>query len=76
MNKRADLPNSSTEFFVNVLLIETQAMEHANEEAVLLLSVVLAFVGPVCDPQLSTENHQKSCTTYQCVKLNLCFIMN
>ena len=52
MNKRADLPNSSTEFFVNVLLIETQAMEHANEEAILLFSVVLSFVCSVSDPQL------------------------
>ena len=46
------LPNSSAEFFVNVLLVKTETVEHADEEAIFLLGVVLAFVGSVSDPQL------------------------
>lgn len=37
---------------VHALLVEAQLVEHADEEAVLLLRVVLAFVGAVRDAEL------------------------
>lgn len=37
---------------VHALLIKSQLVEHADEEAVLLLRVVLAFVGAVGDSEL------------------------
>ena len=37
---------------VHTLLVEAQLVQHADEEAVLLLRVVLALVGAVGDPQL------------------------
>ena len=46
------LPNSGPELLVDVLFVESEPVEHADQEAILLLSVVLAFVGAVGDPQL------------------------
>lgn len=40
------------ELVVHALLVEAQLVEHADEEAVLLLRVVLAFVGAVGDAEL------------------------
>lgn len=37
---------------VHALLVEAQLVEHADEESVLLLRVVLAFVGAVGDAEL------------------------
>lgn len=37
---------------VHALLVEAQLVEHADEKAVLLLCVVLAFVGAVGDAEL------------------------
>ena len=37
---------------IHALLVEAQLVEHADEEAVLLLRVVLSLVGAVGDPQL------------------------
>lgn len=41
-----------TQFVINALLVEAQFVKHADEEAVLLLSVVLAFVGAIGDTEL------------------------
>lgn len=38
------------EFLVNILLVETHLMQHTYQEAVLFLSVVLPFIGPVLYP--------------------------
>lgn len=37
---------------VHALLVEAELVQHADEEAVLLLGVVLAFVGAIGDAQL------------------------
>lgn len=44
--------NALAQFVVHALLVEAQLVEHADEEAVLLLCVVLAFVGAVGDAEL------------------------
>lgn len=41
-----------TQFVVDALLVEAQFVKHADEEAVLLLGVVLAFVGAIGDTEL------------------------
>lgn len=41
-----------TQLVVDALLVEAQLVQHADEEAVLLLRVVLALVGAVGDAQL------------------------
>lgn len=41
-----------TQLVVHALLVEAQLVEHADEEAVLFLCVVLAFVGAVRDTKL------------------------
>ena len=46
------MPNGSAQFLVDILLVETQAVQHAHQESILLLSVVLALVGSVGDAQL------------------------
>lgn len=46
------LANGKTELVEYVLAVEAQLVEHTDEEAVLLLRVVLAFVGAICNPQL------------------------
>lgn len=41
-----------TQLIVHALLVEAQLVKHTDEEAILLLRVVLAFVGPVGDAEL------------------------
>ncbi len=45
-------PDGGAQLLVDVLLVEAEPVEHADEEAVLLLGVVLALVGAVGDAQL------------------------
>ena len=40
-------PDGGAQLLVDVLLVEAEPVEHADEEAVLLLGVVLALVGAV-----------------------------
>lgn len=47
-----DLPDSSPQFFVHVLLVKAESVKHANQETVLLLSVVLSLVSSVGDTKL------------------------
>lgn len=44
--------NTLTQLVVHALLVEAQLVKHTDEEAVLLLCVVLAFVGAIGDPEL------------------------
>lgn len=44
--------NTLAQLVVNALLVETQLVQHADEESVFLLGVVLPLVGPVRNPQL------------------------
>lgn len=41
-----------TELVVHALLVEAQLVKHTDEETVLFLCVVLAFVGAIRDPEL------------------------
>lgn len=58
---------------VHALLVEAQLVEHADEEAVLLLRVVLAFVGAVGDAELmerglvATDLGEKDTAFDQCL---------
>ena len=44
--------HGSPQLLVDVVLVEPELVQHADEEAVLLLGVVLALVGAVGDAQL------------------------
>ena len=46
------LADSCTQLIIHVLLVEAQLVQHTDEEAVLLLRVVLALVCAVLDSQL------------------------
>lgn len=57
------LPNSSTKIFVDILFFEAQFVKHTDEEAILFLRVVFAFVTAVDETQLmewgSVSSHLK-----------------
>jgi hypothetical protein len=54
------MPDSLSEFIVDVLFVEAQFVQHAHEESVLFLRVVLALVCTVLDSQL-VEGCSVSC---------------
>lgn len=44
--------NALAQLVINTLLVEAQFVQHTDEEAILLLRVVLAFVGAIGDAEL------------------------
>jgi hypothetical protein len=46
------IPDTLSEFFINILLVKAHLVEHTDQEPVLLLCVVLPFIGAILNPQL------------------------
>lgn len=71
------IADALAQLVVNALLVKAQFVKHADEEAVLLLRVVLAFVGAIGDTELmegslvttdlqQEKQHQKETKNWCC----------
>ncbi len=46
------IADRSSELLINIFLVKSQLVQHADKEAILLLGVVLALVGSIGDAEL------------------------
>ncbi len=51
------ISNCRSQLLIDIFLVEAQLVEHADQEAVLLFSVVLALVCAVVDAELEMLKH-------------------
>lgn len=51
-NSNQCIPNVCLKLFIDVFLVETKLMEHANQKPVLFLGVIFPLVGAIIQPQL------------------------
>lgn len=50
------LPDVCLEFFIDVLLVETKLVQHANQKTIFFFGVVFTLVGAIVQPQLMEWN--------------------